>query len=433
MRHKSCASSSSGVGSTSASEAKAPSIVKAAHKAASSVGSRRVAPSEGKAAPPKKKVKVTQSADLRCVVCGASSLSAKWAKAEKGKDNEVTGSACWECMESYRPFRHGHQTLESFAAWCRTSEGEAAVAKANQKRAGGGVSVAEATMPEEVIVSRAHGGRIIRELYIMNESEFKNMFHKSPMVRMPRLPTFVVPTESMTGTEKVWGFMKTSTLYPLRTFQLWCDVKVEQISYHMSACDLPAFKAQARTKFDAAVDTTRTESGQQVLFSTGQVLSVDEFGSRYAPEVFKPEPPPQKKRKSLSSPSKSVVDSDGGMRDADTDGARWTQTVHGTPVGSDAEADDLLEHLGASVSDCENEQPDAECGEDNVCFSRMTGTSEQLLETLKKKLGIATVLAGHKLGRSVKGAATYLTNGRLSETDVYFLQLHLDLVTASER
>ena len=121
------------------------------------------------------------------------------------------------------------------------------------------------------------------------------------------------------------------------------------------------------------------------------------------------------------------------MRDADTDGARGTQTVHGTPVGSDAEADDLLEDLGASVSDCENEQPDAECGEDNVCFSRMTGTSEQLLETLKKKLGIATVLAGHKLGRSVKGAATYLTNGRLSETDVYFLQLHLDLVTASER
>ena len=433
MRHKSYAASSSGVGSTSASEAKAPSIVKAAHKAASSVGSRRVAPSEGKAAPPKKKAKVTQSADLRCVVCGASSLSAKWAKAEKGKDNEVTGSACWECMESYRPFRHVHQTLESFAAWCRSSEGEAAVAKDNKKRKGSGVSNAEATKPEEVITSRAHGGRVIREYYIMNENEFKNMFRKSPMVRMPRLPAFFIPTESMTGTEKVWGFMKTSTLYPLRTFQLWCDVKVEQISYHMSACDPPAFKAQARSKFDAAVDTTRTESGQQVLFSTGQVLSVDEFGTRFAPEIFKPEPPPQKKRKSLSSSSKSVVDSDGGMRDADTDGARWTETVHGTPVGSDAEADDLLEDLGASVSDCENEQPDAECGDDNVCFSRMTGTSEQLLEFLKKKLGIATVLAGHKLGRSVKGAATYLTNGRLSETDVYFLQLHLDLVTASER
>ena len=64
---------------------------------------------------------------------------------------------------------------------------------------------------------------------------------------------------------------------------------------------------------------------------------------------------------------------------------------------------------------------------------RLCGPSDYILGKLKKRMKLHDIAAGDRLGRSSQGSNIYLTNGRLNEADVHFLQKHFEQVVPNKR
>ena len=105
--------------------------------------------------------------------------------------------------------------------------------------------------------------------------------------------------------------------------------------------------------------------------------------------------------------------------------ARAAKSLDGRESGSDADGVGSDDDDDASNEDSDDEA----CASDDAGLGdvgKLTGNSNEILQALKHRLQVTSILDGHRLGRSLNGSQAYLSNGKLNETDRHFLKRHFE-------
>ena len=204
-----------------------------------------------------------------CLACGDNEKNCRWVTTldKDGKEVKV-GPLCWDCNCIYSPYKMRFAIVEKWFAFLQSPEGEKEVGQKEAKKSKSTGSASASSghdRGEATVVSRFQSAKtsVVRDLWVANAAEFRDLFGQSSHARMPRCPSIQVPSETSVSGELEWVYLFAvcSAVYPLRKLQLvWEHGAIQDMRCFQATADVPAqFKGQPRVHFTKAVERMREQ------------------------------------------------------------------------------------------------------------------------------------------------------------------------------
>ena len=242
-------------------------------------------------AAPKKKTRNTNkksvASTLTCRLCDCSANRDRWAETRIDADGAPVPvkDLCWDCGGEFKSREGDFESFDHFVEWGLSEEGQQVLQKATRNGQQSGRKSDDTLASQVVCGVQAHGVRICRDMWIAYLLEFKQFFSRDPNQKMPRLHKILVPQEQGNGTEYVYCFAVGSKVYPLRKMQVYTDLGTTKTRMELSAEESQKSKSKAHHAWLRSLQNQQTEWEQSSLYGQAQILTIDEFCSRWGEVV----------------------------------------------------------------------------------------------------------------------------------------------------